>query len=175
MTEVRRRWRRLPKSERRWLAGWATAVVLLLTVAAIAGAVAWRSGDDDQLAARHDVEFAAAESVRALMTFGPDDDAAHRTAVAGRLTGLLAADYAGRGPDVVFPGAVESEVAMSVDVLEVAVQHLDPSRATALVFADQTITAGSGDPDRVGVARWAELTRVDGKWRLAGLGPVSPQ
>ncbi|MCF8570237.1 hypothetical protein L5G32_08150 [Gordonia sp. HY002] len=120
---------------------------------------------------------AAASAVGKLMTFAPGDRADHRAAVQAALTGALGADYALRGPDVVFPSAVASKVTMTVDVTDAAtVEHADRS-ARVLVFARQTVVVGdhTDSPAQVGVARWAWMTRVESHWLLARLTPVSPQ
>ncbi|MCF8612109.1 hypothetical protein L5G28_18350 [Gordonia sp. HY285] len=119
---------------------------------------------------------AAAAAVGKLMTFAPDDTADERGRAEDSLTGVLAADYALRGPDVVFPSAVASEATMTVDVTDAAtVEHADRS-ARVLVFAQQTVAVGAHtDPSHVGIARWAWMTRVEGHWLLARLTPVSPQ
>ena len=170
------RYRRLLPADRRWLAACLAVAAVALVVAVIASAIAVRgatSGDDD--AARRQVIVATADAVEQLMTFTPQDTAAQRATVGERLTGALAADYLGRGPDVVFSGAVESQVTMRAEVLEVGVQQLDDGVARTLVFVDQTVSV-TGDPEqqRLSVARWATLHRVDGRWLLARLETVSP-
>lgn len=163
-------------ADRRFLSAWAVVVGLALVVALVSGVVWSRSGNGDDAAARAAVERAAAAAVDELMNFAPDEPAARRAAVADLLTGSLAGDYLTRGPDVVFPGATASRISMSATVLDTGVAEIRESRARAMVFAEQTIRVGDRDePERVGVARWATLRRVDGAWRLARLEPVSPQ
>lgn len=166
-------WHRLLPADRRWVLLSGVLTVLVLAVAVAATVVAVRAGSDDD-AERTAAGTAAAHAVTELMTFGPDDDAARRAQVRELLTGALAADYAGRGPDVVFSGAVESKVSMSARVLDVAVGRLDENRARVLVFVDQSVSV-AGDPatDRLPVSRWATLQRSGGHWRLARLEPVS--
>lgn len=120
---------------------------------------------------------AAAAAVGKLMTFAPGDTPEGRAAVQASLTGALGADYALRGPDVVFPSAVASKVTMTVDVTDAATVDHSERSARVLVFAQQTVIVGdhTDSPAQVGVARWAWMTRVEGHWLLARLTPVSPQ
>lgn len=164
-------------ADRRFVAIWAVVTSVAVIVAVVAGVLAWRgtSADDDDAAAP--IRQAAAIAVTDLMNFSPDDDAADRARVAERLTGALAADYLTRGPDVVFPAATTSRVEMAAVVLDVGVTERTDSRARVLVFVDQSIAlqGAPGEPERIGVARWATMTAEDGRWLLARLEPVSPQ
>ena len=171
------RWRSRVPADRRFVRVWALVVALAVVVAAVAGAYALRAGDQERENDRIAVEEAAAAAVGELMTFAPADREADRTAVAERLAGPLAADYLSRGPDVVFTGATASKITMTGTVLDVGVAEMTADRARTLVFVDQLIAVGDqdGEPERVGVSRWATMTRVDGRWLLAHLEPVSPQ
>lgn len=162
-------------ADRRFLAGWAVVVGAAVIVALVAGLLALRGGKDES-GERAAVERAAAAAAEALMTFTPADGPARRAAASSQLTGVLAADYEARGPDVVFPGATASHITMSAKVLDVGVTDLRPDDAHALLFVDQTIRVGDDPgPETVGVARWATMRRIGGVWRLARLEPVSPQ
>lgn len=175
MTGSRRRLR-VP-ADRRFVRGWAVLVAIAVVVAVVAGAFALRGGGQQRESDRIAVEEATAAAVGELMTFAPTDEAADRAAVAERLSGALAADYLGRGPDVVFTGATASKITMTGTVLDVGVAEMTDGRARTLVFVDQLISVGDqgGAPERVGVSRWATMTKVDGRWLLAHLEPVSPQ
>lgn len=155
---------------------WAAVSVVALVVAIVFGFLAVSAHRDE---AEPDVAptKAAAAAVGRLMTFAPDDSEDTRRRVEASLTGVLAADYALRGPDVVFPSAVASEVAMTVDVTDAAAVEQSDTSARVLVFADQSVVVGAHtDPvSRIGIARWAWMTRVEGHWLLARLTPVSPQ
>ncbi|WP_143965727.1 hypothetical protein [Gordonia zhaorongruii] len=172
MTRLRNR----PPADRRRLTSWAVVVVLALVVALIAGVLALRASAAPERPDSAPAEAAAA-AVRTLMTFSPEDGAGRRAETRASLTGPLAADYALRGPDVVFPSAVASRVTMSVEVTDAGVTSATDGSARVLVFADQTIVVGAHreSPSRIGVARWAWMTRVDDEWLLARLGNVSPQ
>lgn len=163
--------------DRRLIRVCVAVIAVAVVVAAVCGAFAWRASRGDDQSQRLDVERATAAAVQELMSFSPHDDQARRRAIAERLTGALAADYVSRGPDVVFSGAAASRITMNTKVLEVGVAELAPTRARALVFADQLIAVGDDDtePEKVGVSRWAAMAKVDGQWRLVRLEPVAPQ
>ncbi|GAA4659872.1 hypothetical protein [Gordonia humi] len=150
----------------------ACAVIVAVVFGALAG-LAHRSPDEP----RREPAQAAAAAVTALMTFAPGDSDESRRGVEGHLTGVLAADYARRGPDVVFPSAVASKVTMTVDVTDAGVVDEQERSARVLVFADQTVVVGEHRdvPSHTGIARWAWMTRVEGHWLMARLTPVSPQ
>ncbi|MCK0438436.1 hypothetical protein MUG78_02895 [Gordonia alkaliphila] len=162
-------------ADRRFVSIWAVVTSVAVIVAVVAGVLAWRGTSVDDAAAP--IRQAAAIAVTDLMNFSPDDDAADRARVAERLTGALAADYLTRGPDVVFPAATTSRVEMAAVVLDVGVTERTGSRARVLVFVDQSIAlqGAPGEPERIGVARWATMTAENGRWLLARLEPVSPQ
>ena len=155
---------------------WAAVVCTALLVAAVAFGV--RAAADDEPAAPDPTAVQAAVSaVRGVMTFAPSDDRARRDAVAASLGGVLAADYAARGPDAVLPGAVGSRITMTVDVTDAAPAVVGPTTARVLLFVDQRIAvdARPETQSRIGTSRWAWLTRVDDRWLLTRLEPVAPQ
>ncbi|MFT3661257.1 MAG: hypothetical protein QM809_07610 [Gordonia sp. (in: high G+C Gram-positive bacteria)] len=173
----RRSWRELPE-DRRFVRRWVVTIVLAAVVALGAGIVLIRAAagvaDHGSTGERAAVARAAATAVTDLMTYAPDRDADdRRRAVAAELTGPLAADYLGRGPDTVFPGAVASRITMTAEVLDAGVAELSDSRARVLIFVDQTVTVEGGLPERLAHSRWATMLRFDGAWRLARLEPVA--
>lgn len=171
-----KRWWPQARADRRFVTRWMVVVMLAALVATVAGVLTLRAGSGDaDPAERAAVEAAAADAVTGLMTFAPDDTADQRALTQALLSGSLAADYAGRGPDVVFAGALASRITMAVVVADVGVVSLDGPRARALVFADQTVTVDGDEPQRLGVSRWATMVKSDGHWRLARLEPVVGQ
>ncbi|GED99865.1 hypothetical protein nbrc107696_03120 [Gordonia spumicola] len=169
-------WSDRPTGERRRLSVWLALIAAGLTVAVVVGTLSVRARVEP-VPPDGEVAAAAASAVSALMTFAPADTTRRRDEVAAHLTGVLAADYALRGPDVVFTSAVESDVTMTVDVTDAAAVTRSDRSARVMVFADQTIVVGAhaDTPSHTGVARWAWMRRVDGRWLLAKLEPVTPQ
>lgn len=170
------RWNELAATHRRRLSAWLAVVAAGLVAAIVVGVLSvWAH----RAPAEPDrgVASAAASAVSELMTFAPTDTAQRRDGVEARLTGVLAADYALRGPDVVFPSAVESKVTMTVDVTDAGTVSQSDRTARVLVFADQTIVVGKREdiPSKAGVSRWAWMRRVGDQWLLAKLEPVTPQ
>lgn len=168
--------RSLGSADRRFVAWSAVIGALAALVAVVAWIVVARSGPDSVGGDRAAIEQAAATAVTEVMTFAPDDDPARRAAVAELLTGSLAADYLGRGADVVFPSAESAGISMAAQVIDVGVAESDGRTARTLVFVDQSVSTGpAAEPDRLAVARWATMRLVDGEWRLARLETVAPQ
>lgn len=155
-----------------WAAVGVCALVLALVFGVLAMAAHREPAGPDVAPAE-----AAASAVGKLMTFRPNEPQAERDARRAALTGALGADYALRGPDVVFPSAIESAVTMKVDVTDAATVTHSERSARVLIFARQSVVVGShtDTATRIGIARWAWMTRVEGHWLLARLTPVSPQ
>lgn len=121
------------------------------------------------------VQQAAADAVTAVMTFAPNDPPA-RPAVLARLTGRMSVEYRTQGPDLILPNAVDSRTRMSATVIGAATDSYSSQDARILVFIDQTVsvpglTAGA-DGQRVTIARWAQMRRVNGRWLMADLDLV---
>lgn len=170
------RWRTQVRGDRRFQIWWALIAVIAIAVAAVGFTVGVQSRAEPAQP-DHQAVRAAADAVTALMTFTPDDTPAQREAVAKQLTGTLAADYAARGPDVVFPNAVASKVSMKTTVSNAAPGSAHDELLTVLVFATQEVTVGKSQdyPTRIGIARWATVTRIGDVWRLSRVQNVSPQ
>ncbi|WP_156890311.1 hypothetical protein [Gordonia shandongensis] len=171
-----RRWSDQVRRDRRRQLGW-VAVVLVAAVVAVAGVLVGRALRDEPAPRHPEATAAAIDAVTAVMTFAPDDSAADRAAVERRLTGTLAADYASRGADVVFPEATASRIAMTATVTGAAPESAHDGRVRVLMFVDQEVTVGQlrDRPSRTGVARWATMVEFDDGWRLERLESVSPQ
>lgn len=170
------RWRAQVPGDRRWQTAWALVTVAALVVAVVGWVVGVQSRAEPAVP-DHTAVRAASEGVAALMTFTPDDSAAQRAEVQKHLTGALAADYAARGPDVVFPDAVSAKVSMRTTVSSAAPGERHDEQMSVLVFATQEVTVGKQQdyPTRTGIARWATVTRVGDVWRLSRVENVSPQ
>ncbi|MGB3304253.1 MAG: hypothetical protein WBA98_16370 [Gordonia sp. (in: high G+C Gram-positive bacteria)] len=170
------RWRNQVAADRRFTMLWAIIAVVAVAIAALTFTVGAQSraepAPEDPTAVR-----AAADAITSLMTFSPDQTAEQRESVANQLTGILAADYAARGPDVVFPNAVASKVSMKTTVSSAAPGSRHDELMTVLVFATQEVTVGQAQdyPTRIGIARWATVTKIGDVWRLSRLQNVSPQ
>jgi Mce-associated membrane protein len=143
---------------------------------AVVGFLGPEKAGGDREAQRREVQAATSDAVSALMTFGPQTLADQQRMVAPRLTGRLLLDFRGQGPAVVLPAAVELGAQMSAQVVATAVNRMDSGSARVLVFVDQDIIVPAADPAQqvVAVSRWADMRKVDGNWRLAGLQPVGP-
>lgn len=175
-TNLWSRWRDQRPGDRRWQMLWAVVGAIAVAIAAVCFTIGAQSRAQPEQP-DHTVVRAAADGVTALMTFGPDDSPQQRTEVAKHLTGTLAADYAARGPDVVFPNAVASKISMKTTVSSAAAGESHADFVTVLVYATQEITVGQREDsmERVGIARWVTVTKVEGDWRVSRVANISPQ
>lgn len=170
------RWRNQVPGDRRWQTLWLIVGVVAIAVAALGFTLGAQSRAESPRP-DHTAVRAAVDGVTALMTFTPDDTAEQRKEVASHLTGTIAADYKARGADVVFPNAVASKVSMKTTVSSAAPGESHSDFMTVLVYATQEIKVGDrGDyPERVGIARWVTVTKVDQDWRVSRVENISPQ
>lgn len=170
------RWRDQVPGDRRWQTSWLVVGVIAVVIAAIGFTVGAQSRAESAHP-DHTAVRAAVDGVTALMTFAPGDTADRRAEVAKHLTGSIAADYQARGADIVFPNAVAATITMTTTVSSAAPgdKHADFMRV--LVFATQEIHVGHSDgyPERVGIARWITVTKVDQDWRVSRVEKISPQ
>ncbi|ALG86963.1 hypothetical protein ACH46_16020 [Gordonia phthalatica] len=171
-----KRWRNQVPGDRRWQTLWLVVSVIAIAIAAIGFTVGAQSRADSAHP-DHTAVRAAVDGVTALMTFAPGDSPEKRAEVAKHLTGSIAADYKARGADVVFPNAVASKVTMTTTVSSAAPGEKHADFMTVLVFATQEIHVGQSDgyPERVGIARWITVTKVDQDWRVSRVENISPQ
>ena len=158
----------------------ATLVVLAVLFAAVGVAsfvLAHRNDVDHPTdAERTAVQQAAADAVTAVMTFTPNDPPT-RPDVQARLTGRMSVEYRTQGPDLILPNAVDSRTSMSAGVIGAATDSYSSDDARILVFVDQRVsvpglTTQNSDGERVTLARWALMHRVDGRWLLRDLDLV---
>ena len=170
------RWRNQVPGDRRWQTLWLIVSVIAIAVAAV-GFTFGAQSRADSAHPDHTAVRAAVDGVTALMTFTPADAPDRRADVAKHLTGSIAADYKARGADVVFPNAVASKVSMKTTVSSAAPGEKHSDFMTVLVFATQEIQVGQSDdyPERVGIARWITVTKVDQNWRISRVENISPQ
>ena len=155
------------------LVPWCAAVIVLALV--VAGVAALLTAAKDDTAERLAVARSAAAATEAIGDFSPDMSARQRDDVERLLGGVLAADYAVRGPEVVFPNAVASRATMTTRVIDAGTATVSDGRARVLMFADQELSTGDGPAVRTPVSRWATMTKTGDRWLLTRLEPVSGQ
>lgn len=163
-------------ARQRIVGGLLVVAVAVLSAIAIVGFVGPdQSGRGDE-GERRQVQLATADAVTALMTFRPDTLTAAQETVGDRLTGRLLLQFRSQGPGVVLPTAVESGAQMTAQVLATGIEDIDDNSARVLVFVNQDISLPAAQPQQqvVAVTRWADMRKVNGNWRLAGLQPVGP-
>ncbi len=146
-------------------------LVVLLTVAA--GYLKWHNVTQQQDAA------AGVESVRAardgtvaLLSYGAATVEKDLDAAKARLTGQFLESYTSLTHDVVIPGAQQKQITAVATVPAAASLSASKDRAVALLFVDQTITVGQGQPTSTASTVRVTLDRVDNRWLISQFDPV---
>lgn len=146
---------------------------LVLVLAISAGVLKWQDWSHrDTDTARSESLQAAADSTIALLSYTPstvDDDVA---AAQRLLTGGFGDSYRQLAHDTVIPNAKERDVTASAGVPATASVSAGLNHAVVLVFADQTLVAGSSTQAEIPSSFRVTLERVGGRWLVSGFDPV---
>jgi Mce-associated membrane protein len=152
-----------------------TFVVLPVVAFVLAGAAAYLKYDQSTLVSR---QIAAAESVQAakgiateMLSYAPATAEATLTKAADRMAGTFRDSFLSLVKDVVAPGARQKDVAATVTVPAAAVSSTTPTKATVVLFIDQTITIGGGTPTNTASVVQVNLEKVNGQWKLTAFDP----
>jgi len=131
---------------------------LALVLAIAAGILKWKdSAMRDIDLARIKSDSAAKDSTIALLTCGPGTTEKDVAAARERLTG---------------GNARQNHVTAVADVPAVASVPATPNHAVVLVFADQTVTAGTSPPTDVAAMVRVTLDKIEGRWLIFGFDQV---
>jgi Mce-associated membrane protein len=148
----------------------AAAAVLL---GAAAGAMSW------QYSAQLRAVTAAAESVAvardttaAMLSYHPDTVDKDLNAARDRLTGPFADSYTKLINEVVIPGSRKKKISAVAKIPAAASVSATADHAAALVFVDQTVTAGNGPTTSTASSIRVTLDKVNGRWLVSGFDPV---
>jgi len=144
-----------------------------VTLGVAAGALQWQSVSHRETAS------AAADSVQAaglaaarIMTYRADTIEEDFAAARDQLTGPFRDSYTELVNTVVIPAARQKQLSAVAEVVGTASVSASPQRAVALVFIDQTTTAGTATPKVTPSTVRVQLDKVDGRWLVSGFDPV---
>jgi Mce-associated membrane protein len=150
------------------LVGLAAAVLVL---AALAGFLYFAQYRPDQRVddrARVEVQEAAADGAKALLTYTPETVFADMAAARERLTGEFR-DYHDRlAQGVIVPAATDKKITATATVTGTGVTSLTDDSAEVLVFLEQTTTTPAQEaPIDTTVGAEVALRKVDGRWLIS--------
>jgi len=170
---------RADKHRRRPRMRWARVIAfgvlpgLSLALAAVAGYLKWQYDSARDAAAAETRSVAAAtESTIALLSYQPDTGEKQLTAARDRLTGTFRDSYTSLIHDVVIPGAQQKQISAVATVPAAASVLATPTHAVALVFVDQSITAGTDAPTSSASSVKVALDKVGERWPISDFTPV---
>jgi Mce-associated membrane protein len=146
---------------------------LAVASAAGAGFLGWQyASERDMLTAAKDSVAAARDTTVAILSYRADTAEQDLTGARDRLTGEFLDSYTTLINDKVIPGAREKKVSAVAEVPAAASVSATARHAVALVFVNQTISAGGEPPTGSNWSVRVTLDKVDGRWLVAGFDPV---
>lgn len=151
-------------------AGMATAVLLM---AATAGYLKWQDGSiRDTEVAGSEAVTAAREGAVALLSYERETVESDLDDARSRLTGEFLDAYTALTREVVIPGSKRNDVSAVASVPAAAPSSMSGSRATVLLFINQSVVVGKDAPASTASSVRVTLDKVDGKWLISGFDPV---
>lgn len=159
--------RRMPRLLVLWIA-------LLVLLAAVAGALAWKVRDSDRNADAGAAALEVAEDYTVeLLSYKPSSVDSQLAAASAHLTGQFREDFAKLAKTVVAPAARRDEITTKTEVVAKAVVSASPDRVVALLFVNQTTRSKSSAEPRLSGSRLrVTLQNVDGEWFISELMPL---
>jgi Mce-associated membrane protein len=157
---------------------WLLTVVLLVGVVGAAGFGGWqaaqavRGAPADSAQARQVVVDVAKSSTIKLLTYTPDTAEVQLHDATKLLTGDFLKSYTELINNVVIPGAKNQKISATATVPAVAVDSLATDAATLIVFVNQTVTIGSGEPSNTASSVRITLQKINGDWLMARFDPI---
>lgn len=146
---------------------------IAMALALLAGFLKWESvSRQEQDAAASESVAVASETTVAILSYKPDTADQQLKAVRERLTGPFLDAYTTLVDDIVIPGAKEKKISAVAQVPAAASVSATGSHAVALVFVDQTVTVGGGNPTSSASSVRVTLDKVRGRWLVSGFDPV---
>lgn len=147
------------------------AIALLLALAS--GYFRWVVGSADDLElARTESVRAASEDAAALLSYKADTADKDLGAARERLTGEFKDAYTALIHEVVIPGAKEKHISSVAKVTAASSISANANHAVALLYVNQTVTIGDGNPTDTQPVIKVTLDKVNGRWLVSRFDPV---
>ncbi len=127
----------------------------------------------DSARLRNDVLEVGRTSAVRLLGYTPQNAERDLTAAAEELTtGAFRDSFTRLITQVVIPGATTKQITADVQVPAIAVETLDASSATLIVFVDQSVTIGAGAPTETASSMRMKLEKIGDAWLVAAFDPL---
>jgi Mce-associated membrane protein len=163
---------------KRRAAWWTTVVVLIIAVVSTLAIGLWQAVEGRQIeraqddSARQTVIDVAKSTAIKMLSYKPDTVEAQLNGNLPLLTGEFRESYESLIHDVVIPGAKQKQINAVASVPAASVASLSRDRATLLVFINQTVTAGTAEPEDTASSVRISMQKIDGKWLVAEFEPL---
>jgi Mce-associated membrane protein len=146
---------------------------LALLLALTAGYFKWIDGSGTEVAlARAESVRVASEDAVALLSYQADSADKDLGAARDRLTGDFKDAYTALTRQVVIPGAKEKHISAVAKVNAAASVSATANHAVVLLFVNQTVTIGDGNPTDTQPVVRVTLDKVNGRWLVSRFDPV---
>jgi Mce-associated membrane protein len=138
-----------------------------------AGLLKWHVGTarEVQLASVQSVD-AAKNGAIAMLSYQPGTVEQQLTGARRLLGGALRDSYTSLINNVVIPGARQRQVTVEAAVPSSALVTAGADHAVVLLFVNQTVTIGGGQPAQSGSSVRVTLSRAAGRWLITAFDPV---
>jgi Mce-associated membrane protein len=146
---------------------------LALVVALATGYLKWLGGSAQDAAAlrAETVRIGSGDAV-ALLSYKPESVEKDLGAARERLTGDFKDAYTTLTRQVVIPGAKEKHISAVAKASAAASVSATDSHAVVLVFVNQTVTVGEGEPTDTAPVVRVVLDKVNDRWLVSHFDPV---
>lgn len=115
---------------------------------------------------------AARDTTVTILSYKADTAEEELTSARDLLTGKFLDSFTTLVNDEVIPGAKEKRITATAEVPAAASIAATAKHAVALVFVDQSVTAGNDAPTNTSWSVRVTLDKVGDRWLVAGFDPV---
>jgi Mce-associated membrane protein len=144
-----------------------------LLLASAAGYLKWVDGSAEEAdVARTQSVQAAVESTVAMLSYRPDTAESNLAAARDRMTGAFRDSYSSLTHDLVIPGAKQRQISAMATVPAASSVSATATRATVLVFVDQSTIIGNDPPTQSASSVKVTLEKVNGRWLISAFDPI---
>jgi Mce-associated membrane protein len=153
--------------------GYAVLPGLAMVLAGATGYTKWRDESPRAIqSAQVESVAAARQSTIKLLSYQPDTVEKDLGAARDGLTGQFRDSYTALTHDVVIPGAKQRHISAVATVPAAASVSASQSRATVLLFINQSIIVGSDAPSSTASTVKVTLDKVGARWLISGFDPI---
>ncbi|KAA0084790.1 twin-arginine translocation pathway signal [Mycolicibacterium sp. P9-64] len=150
---------------------------LILTISSAVAAMLYvnqyRSDERTTFADGRSVAAAAEGATVALLSYKPESLDADMAAAKAHLTGEFLTYYSQFSDEIAAPAAKQKGIVTTAAVVRSAVADLQPTKASVLLFVNQTTTSRERpEPSQTASSVMVTMTEVAGRWLISSFDPV---